>query len=398
MKQLFKIRKTIKDHGQEFGAITILLVFLIGIFILPVQIPSNYDFVVMYNYDRGLLAGIPIYDHEAQLEFALSNLSTETGLSYSAPFPYPPWYALVTLPLGLIPVQLSARIWFAVNLVLLFTALWLLTSGWLIKKKFIFFILSLLFLPVLEILVIGQFDFPVLLGAALIIYSVNREKPLVTAIALALLTFKPHLGVLLILAVVIYLLCLKNAFGRSALKFSILIGIFLFAIGFLADPMWPKNYLNTLFSFNQISEVASCDICVSFPVILARLLKGYSSSDLAFLLGFLIFVFLTLGCILTQKQQLRSIDYLVSLFAMITIFSSPYLFLYDYVLLLVPILLVGRSYLNIKDWIFVITIIIIPMIGFILWRREGNFAIYLSTLILFFYFLFKTKLSITSQD
>ena len=53
---------------------------------------------------------------------------------------------------------------------------------------------GLMWLPVLGSLFVGQYGFPVLLGAALMIYALRRENPLMIALAAALLTFKPHLG------------------------------------------------------------------------------------------------------------------------------------------------------------------------------------------------------------
>ena len=64
------------------------------------------------------------------------------------------------------------------------------------------FLGAIFWMPVLGSLFVGQYGFPVLLGAALMIYALGHEKPVLVALAAALLTFKPHLGLAILLLAV----------------------------------------------------------------------------------------------------------------------------------------------------------------------------------------------------
>ena len=102
---------------------------------------------------------------------------------FLARFPYPPWYALSTFYLGWMPAKAAATLWFELNLVMLFLSVWLLTDGWPGRWTLIAFPLALFFLPVLGALSVGQYDFPVLLGTSLLIYSLRKENVPLTVLA-----------------------------------------------------------------------------------------------------------------------------------------------------------------------------------------------------------------------
>jgi hypothetical protein len=82
---------------------------------------------------------------------------------------------LSTFFLGLLPAKVAATLWFELNLVMLFLSVWLLTDGWSGRLRLIAFPLALFFLPVLGALSVGQYDFPVLLGTTLLIYSLRKH-------------------------------------------------------------------------------------------------------------------------------------------------------------------------------------------------------------------------------
>src|SRR6266508_926191 len=136
----------------------------------------------------------------------------------------------------------AATLWFELNLVMLFLSVWFLTDGWSGRLRLIAFPLALFFLPVLGALAVGQYDFPALLGIALLIYSLRRENVALTMLGMVLLTFKPHIGALVLLSVLIFLLVSRNSFGRRVIRSLIAAGIFLFIVGFVADPVWIISY------------------------------------------------------------------------------------------------------------------------------------------------------------
>ena len=121
-------------------------------------------------------------------------------------------------------------------------SVWLLTDGWSGRMRLIAFPLALFFLPVLGALSVGQYDFPVLLGTSLLIYSLRRKSVGLTVLGMVLLTFKPHLGALILLAGLGWLIYRGGIFGRNVMRPLIVAGVVLFVVGFIADPKWILSY------------------------------------------------------------------------------------------------------------------------------------------------------------
>ena len=356
--------------------------FLLVLSILPLPIPPYLDFQVIYHADMGLLRGIPIYDHAGQVNMiaALAHVSPEQV--YILPFPYPPWYALVTLPLALLPITIAARLWFGLNLLMLFASVRLLTDGWEPRKRLASFPVAFFFWPILGSMFVGQYNFPVLLGAALFAYSLQNQKVGLAAVAAALLTFKPHLGILVLLIGLVYLLFRRDEFSRRALFYILGAGVFLFLIGFLADHAWPLNYLHSLLAFQRDSSVSSCGLCASLPVALISIFGGQSNFVLASLIGLAILIILLLWLGLSRRIVFRDASIAIAMAILVTLLSSPYLLNYDFILLILPFfLLAGRAH-TLFEWSVMIFAYLLPFIALDIWYRQGNFVLLISTFIL----------------
>ena len=180
----------------------VVIVFAIALYI-PNSLPAHSDFSAIYNTNLALVNRVPIYDLEAVEAIAVKASGLPPENFFLARFPYPPWYALSTFYLGLLPAKAAATLWFEINLIMLFLSVWLLTDGWAGRSRLIAFPLALFFLPVLGALSVGQYDFPVLLGTSLLIHSLRKENITLTTLGAALLTFKPHLGALILLSALI---------------------------------------------------------------------------------------------------------------------------------------------------------------------------------------------------
>jgi hypothetical protein len=269
---------------------------------------------------------------------------TNIDENFMPQFAYPPWYALSTFYLGLIPIQQAAVLWFELNLVMLFISVWFLTDGW--KKplyRLLAFPAALFFFPVLGTLAIGQYDFPVLLGVSILIYAFKYKHPALTALGMALLTFKPHLGGLILIAGLVYLFVHRDDFGKKALAYTIYTGIFLFIMGFIADSSWLLNYLGSLFSYRDLGHITTCSECINISVWLSRSISGELSLSQAGAIGGLILTALVVILFLIRKSLFQSPALLLASALMVTILASPYLYNYDFLLLLVPFALLVNS-------------------------------------------------------
>src|SRR5688500_13121084 len=243
--------------------------FAIALYV-PNSLPTHSDFSAIYNTDLALVHRVPIYDLEKVEALAVQYAGIPPEKFFLARFPYPPWYALSTFYLGLMPAKAAATLWFELNLVMLFLSVWLLTDGWPERWRLIAFPLALFFLPVLGALSVGQYDFPVLLGASLSIYSLRKETVWLTTLGMVLLTFKPHIGALILLSILRYLFAGRSNFRRRTTWSILLAGIFLFMIGFVADPAWPVSYPKMLLNYQAEGNVTACSECASLPVWLSR--------------------------------------------------------------------------------------------------------------------------------
>jgi hypothetical protein len=362
---------------QTITTFTILLgtagAILAASFFAPLPIPYYQDFSVMYFTNLGRLNGIPIYDYPAQLDF----VKTLTSPAFTFhPYPYPPWYALATLHLGLLPIQAAARAWFFLNLAMIGGAAWLLTPGWKPIPRILAAFAAIMFIPAFGLLIVGQYSAPVLLGAALFIWSVRKHSAGWTAVALLLMTFKPHIGGILFLAGFFWLLghceplaifrqrgnlqfaneaplagsspgldtsqrtwgySTSGSFARRALWLTVLGGVVLAGLGFLADPAWPQTYLQSLGRYQDIPGVQTCDLCASLSVGLVRVATGQANTARAAWVS-LFLAAGVLGLLFWRfRAHLKDAAALTGLSAALTLLLDPYLLNYDYLLLLVPL-------------------------------------------------------------
>jgi hypothetical protein len=270
-------------------------------------------------------------------------------------------------------------LWFEINLIMLFLSIWFLTDGWDGRLRLVAFPLGLLFLPVIGALSVGQFGFPVLLGASLLTYSLRQENIPLTALGAALLTFKPHLGALILLSVLGWLIVSRNNFGRRALRFVILAGVFIILIGFIADPAWIVNYPKMLLNYQGEGNVTSCSECANVPVYLTRWLFDGSLARAA-ILSMLLLVILIGIFFMQRKSWTHSPELLLTSALLITLLASPYLYNYDFILLLVPFAVLTQGTLWQKSSVLVCHLA--PTFALALFGRAGNITLLIATTIL----------------
>lgn len=350
-----------------------ILLALIG---LPLPIPSDTDFVVLYRAGLGLRQGLSPYDVEGQTRMIAAFEGVPPESLKVIPYPYPPWYALVGLPLAFLSPSMAARIWFLLNCAMLMGAVWFLTDGWPARRRLPAFLVAALFLPVLGGLLVGQFGFPTLLGAAMLGYALGREKAGLTALSLAFLTFKPHVGILILLVGLTYLLFRRDDFGRRALRLTLLIGVSLFILGLVASRAWPVEYLLSLVGFRGVSM---CRQCTSLSMEIATLFQGNFDGATAisiFLLALAVGVLVWHRRTLAEQPRL-----LVAAAALATLLASPYLQNYDYLLLLVPLLTIAGQARGL-DWLWLALAYLLPLPGLLITGFDGEFTLIISTLIL----------------
>lgn len=348
-----------------------VLMVLIALYV-PTSLPANSDFSALYNTDLALVHRVPIYDLEKVEALAVQFTDIPPENFFLARFPYPPWYALSTFYLGFMPAQAAATLWFELNLVMLFLSVWFLTDGWPGRWRLIAFPLALFFFPVLGALAVGQYDFPVLLGTSLLVYSLRRENVPLTVLGMVLLTFKPHVGALVLLSALGWLLVNSSSFGRRVMRPMIGAGVLLIASGFIADPAWVISYPKMLLGYQGEGNVASCSECASLPVWLARWFFDGSLAKAMWMAGILLILFGLLFYVM--RAALKSHELLLSAALLVTLLVSPYLYNYDFLLLLVPfVVLIGQS--NLVQKILILLCYLVPAFALVWYGRDGNISL-----------------------
>jgi hypothetical protein len=344
----------------------ILIIFLLTIAVyVPIPLDPYQDFQVLYRADSGVLHGIPLYDQAGQAQRVAEELGVSVDKVLVLPFPYPPWYAVFTLPLALLSIDIAVRMWFLLNMAMLLASVWLLTDGWEPRKRLYSFIAAFLFLPIFGALIVGQYVFPTILGMALIVYALKHKNVGLLALGMALITFKPHIGIFLLLVVIVHLLLRRDDFGRRAFWVTACTGIFLFLVGFVADRAWPLTYFQSLFNFKNVSE---CEICVSLPLTIGRLFGlGFDQSTpiAGILLAGLVALFIG------SKPRLSD-EASVAFFVCVPLLVNPYLLNYDFSFALIPLFYLAGSARSKMDWSWIALIFLLPWVGLILFERAGN--------------------------
>jgi len=358
---------------------------------VPTNIPAEEDFSGLYYAELGLVQGVDVYDIPTLEKVALQSSSIPAETFYMPRFLYPPWYVLSAFYLGWLSIEQAATLWFEINLVLLFLSIWFLTDDWDGRMRLLAFPVGLCFLPVIGTLSVGQFDLPVLLGVAMLLYALRREHVALTTLGAVLLTFKPHLGGLIVLSVLAYLLENRNrlalspnaGFGWRALRSIILAGILLFSVSFIADPHWLVRYPSLLLglssNYGQHQSVELCRDCANLPVSLSRWLFDGSLSKAA-LIALVLFAALC-GFFYTLRKKLARPDLMLIASLLVTMLVSPYLFNYDFMILLIPFAVLWHGGNRVEKLVVGICYLV-PTIMIIIYGRAGNISLLIATLIL----------------
>jgi hypothetical protein len=359
------------------------LALLLVVAFLPLPLHPYLDFQVMYHADMGLLRGIPVYDHAGQVHMIAQLANVPPEQVFVVPFPYPPWYALVTVWLALLPIDVAARVWFGLNLIMLCLCLWALTDGLPRVRRLGLALPAVVFPPVLGSLFVGQYAFPVLLGAVLLSRALQRKSALLVAVSAALLTFKPHLGGLILLITAVYLWSRREDLGRRALPGLLITGAGLFALGFVASPAWPAAYVRSLTGFESLPGVPQCYQCAGLSVVLGNILGGGFGP--AVVAAAALLVLLTAWLATKWGRLNERPEWLVAAGALVTLLVSPYLLNYDYVLLLLPFAVLGAEARGL-DWAWVGLAYALPFVALSLYGTAGNISLVAAALILFIHF------------
>jgi len=227
---------------------------------------------------------------------------------------------------------------------------------------------------------VGQYSFPVLLGTSLLIYSLRKGNASLAALGVVLLTFKPHLGALILASALGWLVYRRGDFEQRVLRLVLIAAALLFILGSLADPAWVASYPRMLLNYQNEGNVSACSECASLPVWLSRWLFD-GSLALAARIAVLLLILLAAVAFMNRRALLESPTLLLTSAVLVTLLVSPYLYNYDFLLLLVPFVVLVRRAEPVRILI-VFLCYLIPTFALLVWGRLGNIALLPVTMVL----------------
>jgi hypothetical protein len=156
-------------------------------------------------------------------------------------------------------------------------------------------------------------------------------------------------------------------------------GVTLFTSGFLADPAWIISYPKMLLGYQGEGNVSTCSECASLPVWISRWLFDGSLSN-AMKIAVLLLIVSAVLFYLTRSTW-RSHEYLLSAALLTTTLVSPYLYNYDFLLLLVPFAVLSRNSSMLQK-VLIALFYLVPTVMLLTFGRSGNISLIVASSIL----------------
>jgi hypothetical protein len=135
-----------------------------------------------------------------------------------------------------------------------------------------------------------------------------------------------------------------------------------------------------LLNYQNEGNVTACSECASLPVWLSRWLFDGSLTNAAVIAGVLSVVFILLFSS-TRVALLKSPALLLTSALSVTLLVSPYLYNYDFTLLLVPFAVLINSSRDFLSHSVVIMCYLVPTLAIAFLGRSGNISLIIVTIL-----------------
>ncbi len=308
------------------------------------------DFMAYFTAGKIILSG---FSHQLY-NLELVN-SIQQGLYVASapgfyPYLYPPQYAMFMVPFALLPYNIAYLVWIVLGL----TSLWL-SIKWLgIQKPLHMLLFSLTWFPVFATVSFGQNSFFSLAIFSLTYYLWTKEKDFLAGAAFGLLFFKPQF---LLFMGFLWLLDFRKSW-----KALVGLGLCLIVqIGFnvIVFPQASISYLEyartTIANFMFIKEFP---IWNSFSVQAFWLAIFPGSHVLSQILFLICAVIGSIFFLLFYKKYRHDRTILFAASIIWLIWCVPYIFVYDWTLLLIPAILIWTQLEEIRPaWRVIIALL-----------------------------------------
>lgn len=264
-------------------------------------------------------------------------------------FIYPLPLAVLLIPLGALKLADAARVWLFISILLIFASFYLIFSleKSLTKLRYLLPGLCALytFRPVMVTLNNGQLGGLWLFCTALTIRFWSQKRWLLGGIPIAFLLLKPTFGIIVVGLVVIWLIIEKRWLGLLGIGAT---AFFLAALGCLVDPSWLTKFFEAGGN-KMITNFGFFPNIWGFLYFISKMNLPLTIAVSVLIIGVSLIILIRF---LLQYQSQLDPAVLTSLILPLSLLFAPYLWAYDQILLMVPILVavigfhrMGRSYL-----------------------------------------------------
>lgn len=295
--------------------------------------PGTTDFLAFWSAGQLLKQGENPHDIQR-----LSQIETSQGRSASVPLVMvnPTWLLVWLFPLFLLTFPTATIVWLGTNLAILLIAaslLWLIFVPNGSNRRFaVPWMASVIFVPALLVLRMGQTTGIVLLGLAGFLFFQDRKKDRLAGGVLALTTIKPHLVYLVWIVVTWWILTerrwkvLLGGFGTLALTSAVLTFI---RGNWIADYHMALNDLPLYWATPTVGGIL-------------RWSFGNHASHLQFLAP--VFTGLLAIGYLSQAESAITWERIIGPILLLSVTTAAYGWTYDQIVLLIP-------YLQLVTWL-----------------------------------------------
>ena len=284
----------------------------------PSGAPAENDYVGIYTAGRLTLAGEPLAAYDWERHKSAQHALLQNPRSNHFPWGYPPTFLLVAAALAVLPFATSMSVWIIATAAAFGAALYRISVTW---RDFLLMVAA----PAAWLnMFVGQNGAlsAALLGFALIALP---ARPVVAGVLIGLLSYKPHLGVLIPFAL------LAGGYGKAFLTAALTVAaVATFAlIAFGIEP-WlalPDQVQRISGSFSQLASIAKLQSVYGFARALGVSTQAALPLQLclaAALVGWVIWLW--------RRSDIAYELKAAGLAAAITL-ASPYQFVYDLTIL-----------------------------------------------------------------
>ena len=332
-------------HLVLFGLVVAYAALLLATFFMGIWLvgadgrPIGVDFVSFWAAGKLVLAGhaADAYDWAVHKEIA-----TAAGIDINGrfTFQYPPTFLLATPALALLPYPAAMLSWIAIGLPLYLLAIRLVAGTWNATLA------ALAWPAVLWNAVVGQTGFltAALLGAGIALID---RRPALSGVLFGLLTVKPQFGLLIPVALV--------AGGRWKVvcwAAASTLAIAAASTAILGTTPWTA-FLDSASRINDAILTAGGADFSKLQSLYGNLRALGFGAETAWLAHGVLALVLAVGVAWIWRSD-AAFDLKAAALSAATILASPYAFIYDFVMLAVPLAFLGRAGFSGKELIVVV--------------------------------------------